>query len=322
MNKYKIIEKGNGIGMMEYFSEHWYEIHGLFPQCEKCSGTIYGEDMKCADCGADVYFRKIKSVSMVLGVVDKGYGFTEWLKSVGPNADYISRKAAESGSKLHDVFEKSILGETISAETGEFDLKQWKKYNNWCDWYEGLKITPYHVEIALYGDFNSELAPKPDGISREDWAWMNHVAGTCDLVARIEYIETKGTGKNKVEIPHDDVYICDWKTGNATYETSKLQIAAYAKMYNDLVDKGVLTTPRATKGIIVHVGGANKTKKGLNNVGVKATEVNLNDELESFRDTLRVFNRFNQTIKAPTDMYPVERKLESGLLLPPEEIVN
>jgi hypothetical protein len=316
MNKYKIIDKGNGIGLVDYYSEHWYEIEGMFPECVNCGGSVGTGDLKCLDCGADIIFKKIKSVSMVIGTIDKGYGFKEWLKSVGPNADFISRKAADSGTKLHNAFEKSILGQAQSVDEGDFDQKEWGKYNNWADWYEGLEIKPYHVELSVYGNWNDDNIPAPNGIDKKQWEWMNYVAGTADLIARVKYQDSKGSGKNKIITDHADVWLLDWKTGNSIYETSHLQLASYAKMYNDMVDKGILSTPKVTRAGLVHVGASNKTKSGLNNVGIKVEEVDIKRDIESFRDTLKVFNRFNPNLKAPSDRLPLTRKIEKGLFLP------
>ena len=260
MEKHRIIEMDNGVKLINYFNEHFYDVPGID--------------------------HKLKSVSMILSIIAKGWSYEEWLKDVGRNADYIVKQAQESGSKLHNAFEMALLGNTISADDGQvqYTKKEWQKYMNWCNWYEGLDIKPYLLENVV---FSKEL----------------DVAGTFDGV-----FEIKGTKES------DGVWLLDWKTGNSIWETSKLQVAAYATMLNIMIDEGLISCPKITRAGIVHVGAAIKTKKELQNVGVKVEEANIAVEFDNFEMALALFNRFNPDIKAPVDDFPLERKLTKGVL--------
>lgn len=245
MQKYRVDEEKK---LIEYFNEHWYQI---------------GEE-------------KYPSVTSILGVIAKGFGYDEWLKDVSKNAGKILEEAQLSGSKLHATFESFMLGNEVSAVgvEGEYTKKEWKKVNDWFNWYNEIEIEPLYIEEIVYS---------------HEWK----VAGTADLICRIG----------------DDIVLIDWKTGNNIYETSEMQIAAYVHMFNSMS-----YDVKINKGYVVHVGATNKTFKDLNGPGIKSKEVNLERDIESFGDTLKVFNRMNPNIKAPDDEFKLSLKLEKNIL--------
>lgn len=259
MEKYKIIEKENGIKLISYFNQHFYEIPGL-PE-------------------------PLPSVTKILGVIHKGYGYDQWLKDTGENADYITRRASESGVKLHNAFERAVKGETVECQTEfeNFDEKEWQKFLNWVNWYTNLNIKPLLLEVTVFSE--------ADG-----------VAGTADLIAEVELNGQK------------EVILFDYKTGNNIYETSHLQVSAYFKYYNDLVDSGYFSTPKATMCGILHIGANIRTAKELNNVGVKFEETDSESDYISYGYALQLFRRFNPNLKAPIKDYPAEVKLTKGVL--------
>jgi hypothetical protein len=263
MERYTIIEKEKGVKVISYFSEHWYSIPGVE--------------------------RQLKSVSMVLDVISKGYGFNQWLKDTGHNADLIVERAKDNGSRLHRAFEEAIKGKTVSCQNGVdvFPKREWQKFLNWANWYGGLNITPYLLETTVFDT-------------------ADDCAGTFDGL-----FEIKNTDKGE----YDGVWLLDWKTGNDIYETSKLQIAAYFHWYNKLVDEGYFSTPKATRAGIVHVGANIKTQKGLQNIGVKVEEAEPAADYVTFQEALALFERFNPDIKAPAQDFPLELKLNRGVLL-------
>lgn len=250
--KYRITEGQDMIQRIEYFSEHWYQV---------------GEE-------------KYPSVTLILNVIAKGYGYDEWLKTAGHEANYIVREAQESGSKLHNSIERLIKGEAVSAVestlsgNNEFTKKEWKKLNDWLNWYVGLGIEPIAIETMVFSH-----------------VWK--VAGTADFICKIG----------------EDIWLLDWKTGNSIYETSNIQVAAYAHMWNELNPEN-----KVNRAGVVHIGASNRTKKDLNNVGVKLVEVNMENDKLVFDNTVDLFRRFNPTIKAPTDEYDLVLKLDNGTI--------
>ena len=54
------------------------------------------------------------SVTTILDAYPKGFGYTNWLKQVGYNADIIVRKAGEEGSLVHNLIETYLAGQELT----------------------------------------------------------------------------------------------------------------------------------------------------------------------------------------------------------------
>src|SRR5690554_1780990 len=72
----------------------------------------------------------VPSVTTILEAWPKGFGFEQWLKDVGQNADEIKRRAAEKGSKIHDAIDRYLNGNEITwmdGQTGEtlYQFDEW-----------------------------------------------------------------------------------------------------------------------------------------------------------------------------------------------------
>jgi hypothetical protein len=79
----------------------------------------FKEDEKRVDIFNERWYRKpntdkfYRNVTTILGIVDKGYGFQDWIKGVGYNADIILDRAGKFGSAFHEMVEKFLLGGTF-----------------------------------------------------------------------------------------------------------------------------------------------------------------------------------------------------------------
>jgi hypothetical protein len=60
------------------------------------------------------------SITHVLSYYPKGKQFEEWLKNMGRSADYIVKKAAEDGTKVHELVERYLEGEEIKFLNSRF----------------------------------------------------------------------------------------------------------------------------------------------------------------------------------------------------------
>lgn len=231
---------------VEMFNAHWYAI------------------------GDEFY----PSVTSVLQVISKGYGFDEWQKSVGHNADTIVKKAQDSGSKLHGAIEKQFL-QGLELTPEGFEEHEWIKLYNFTNWYNDLGIIAEEIEVEVY---SKNLK----------------IAGTADLICII----------------NGERWLLDWKTGNNIYSTSHLQIAAYVNMWNALrPDKKV------ARGAIVHIGASNKTKKDMNNIGVKFDEVDIPKSTKLFKNTLSIYDGMGFRKNPPMVEYPMSLQIKEELLL-------
>jgi hypothetical protein len=67
------------------------------------------EDSKMITLPDSRYYRRngkyYPSITYVLGTYPKGSYFEDWLKKVGYSSEYIVKKAAEQGTKTHEMIE-------------------------------------------------------------------------------------------------------------------------------------------------------------------------------------------------------------------------
>jgi hypothetical protein len=142
------------------------------------------------------------SVTTVLNVYPKGFGFDNWLKELGHNADEVLRRAGTQGTNVHDAVDNIIKGMEITwaDENGNqrYTLDEWMMILRFQEFWE-----TYQPEL-LANEFNL--------ISAE-----YRLGGTIDLVCMIGGLR----------------WLIDFKTSNGIHTTHELQMAAYAMMFNE-----------------------------------------------------------------------------------------
>jgi len=148
------------------------------------------------------------SVTYVLGYYPKGKHFEEWLKNMGRSADYIVRKAADDGTKVHEMAESYLNGEEVSFlnqySTPQYDPDIWLMFLRFVEFWETYNPKLIETEVHLFSD---ELK----------------VAGTCDLVCEID-------GK---------IWLLDLKTSNYIQTTYEIQTAVYGQCYEECYGKKI-----------------------------------------------------------------------------------
>lgn len=192
------------------------------------------------------------SVTTVLGVYPKGYGFNKWLKENGENADDILEKAGEEGSKVHDAIDQMINGQEIKWTHTFVDTLQIQSVESSArfidDCQHGL-VSKYHKEVQFYNidewrmilkfvDFveknNPEFIANEFNIISDDI----RIGGTLDIVCDIA----------------GERWLIDIKTSNYIHKTHELQLSVYAKMFNEKnpdipIDRvGILWLKATTRG--------------------------------------------------------------------------
>ena len=148
------------------------------------------------------------SITYVLQAYPKGKHFEDWLKKVGNSAEWIVKKSAEEGTKVHELIEDYFHGEEITLLNDKgipkMDPEIWKMFLRFVDFWETYKPTLVETEVHLFSD---ELK----------------VAGTCDMLCEIE-------GK---------LWLIDFKTSNHVQPTYQLQTAVYGQCYKECFGKEV-----------------------------------------------------------------------------------
>lgn len=199
----------------------------------------FHEDEKRVDIFNERWYRHpetgkfYRNVTTILGIIDKGYNYDEWLKNNGHNAEIIIDRAGKFGTEFHKLVELFLRGETVKY----FDLtflgdrtatELWERFNVWIDFWKELN-SKFKVDY------------KPEGIEYITYSEKHQYAGTIDLVCRID----------------DELTIMDWKTGNHIGEKEKLQMTAY------------METIKCSQAKLVHLPATKPNKKDYKIIDVE-----------------------------------------------------
>jgi len=110
-------------------------------------------------------------------------------------------KAADIGSQIHALIEWGLRAKML-AEPGPSphacDKAMWG-YMAWQDWAKSVNLKPIHIEQQV-------------------WSGIHKSAGTMDLYAEVNGVET----------------VLDWKSGKAVYPEAHIQNAAYRMFLREM----------------------------------------------------------------------------------------
>jgi len=221
------------------------------------------------------------SVTTILEVFPKGFGFEQWLKDVGSNASEIANRAAESGSKVHSATEFFHEGVEIlwANEHGlpNYTFQEWEM-------------------ILRYKEFWTKC--QPELIANETMFCSDELrfGGTLDRVVMI-------AGKR---------WLIDVKTSNYLHKSYELQLSAYAEMWNlfnpsiPIEETGILWLKANTRTDKIDV-----EKNIFQGIGwqVKTFERHYSDAFKIFKHAQAIWEEENPTYKPLNKIYPDRIKL-------------
>lgn len=220
----------------------------------------------------DLYY---PSVTTILQYMPKNKFFEEWVKDVGHNADIIMRRAGKEGTAVHQAIEQLLKGEELE----------------WIDEYGNAKYNELVWGMILKFKEFWDLV-KPEIISIEEFVYSDkyQYAGTADFVCKI----------------NNEVWLIDFKTSTTIQRTHELQLASYAKAWEEMgkvkIDRtGILWLKAHTR---------TKSKKKLQGKGWQLKAV---DEIEKnfdlFETIYKLYSLDNPVIKPIYKQYPTTIKL-------------
>jgi len=219
----------------------------------------FDEGQKKVDIFNERYYKHPKTgkfyrnVTTILGIIDKGYNYDEWLKNNGHNAEIIVDRAGKFGTEFHKLIELFLHGETVKYNELTYlgdrtSTELWERFNIWIEFWKELN-SKYKVEY------------KPEGIEYVTFSEKHEYAGTIDLVCRLD----------------GELTILDWKTGNYLGDKEKLQMTAY------------MDTLGCANAKLIHIPANKPNKKGYKIVDVDYSPKLFN----LFLSTKAVFDMIN-----------------------------
>ena len=102
-NKYRVNEEAKRIDM---FDERWYQVP--LPDGDSVD---------------------LRSVTTFLEAYPKGYGYENWLKSIGADSKIALKQAGDFGSDFHYLVEQFLKGEEVKFAEGNIEL--WERFILW-----------------------------------------------------------------------------------------------------------------------------------------------------------------------------------------------
>jgi hypothetical protein len=218
------------------------------------------------------------SVTTILEAYYKGYGYYEWLKQVGFNADEIMRKAGDQGTNVHNMIESYLKGNKVNwiKEDGSvnYTLEEWQMLCKFIEFFQREKPEILTIEFNIVSE-------------------SMKYGGTIDMICRMR----------------NQVWLIDHKTSNYIHKTHELQLSAYATAWNELnpnykIDRcGILWLKASTRG-----EGKGDVIQG---VGWQLKEFD-RPYLEAFKlfeHTQAIWNEENPNYKPKNLIYPSEFQL-------------
>jgi hypothetical protein len=216
------------------------------------------------------------SVSSVLNYFPKNQFFHSWLKDVGHNSDIIAQKAAWEGTQVHNAAEKFLNGEEINwiddNGTVLYNLDVWKMILKFCEFWNTYKPELIATEYHLFSD-------------------KHEYAGTADLIVRFK----------------DKLWLMDIKTSNTLHTSYDLQLAAYAKAWNEthnepIEETGIIWLKAATRG---------PAKDKIQGSGWQLKTIgNIENNFTMFTKIYDIYKLENPDAKPHTETLPTSVKLE------------
>ena len=217
------------------------------------------------------------SVTTILQYMPKNKFFDNWLKDVGHNADLIMRKAAEEGTAVHNAVEQLIAGNEIT----------------WMDEYGNAKynLTVWQMILKAADFFKTH---KPEVIAAEEFTFSDQFqyAGTADLIVKMD----------------GEIWLLDIKTSNALHRAYDLQLAAYAKAWEEMFGQKIDRT-----GILWLKSTKRSASKKDGVYQGHGWEIKVIDEIEKnfdlFNTIYSLYKLDNPTTEPIYNSYPTKIKL-------------
>lgn len=216
------------------------------------------------------------SVTTILDVYPKGFGFNQWLKDVGSNATQIADRAAAIGSKVHQATEELNNGKELC----------------WVDSYGNENYTLHEWELILKFKRFWELC-NPELIANE----VSYCSDTLKYGGTLDRVVMIG-GKR---------YLIDIKTSNYLHNSYELQLAAYAIMWNEknpefpIEDTGIVWLKASTRSEKIDIEKGIFQGEGWQ---LKTFDRHYTDSFEIFKCTQRIWELENPNYKPKNLIYP------------------
>lgn len=217
------------------------------------------------------------SVTTILQYLPKAKFFEQWLKDVGHNADVIMKRAGAEGTQVHEAIEELLLGNEVTwmDDYGKAKYSQlvWEMINKFCDFWSTVEPELLATEEFVYSD-------------------TDRYAGTADIICKID----------------DEVWLLDIKTSNSLHKSYDLQLASYAKAWEETkgqkIDRTGIVWLKSSKR------GPSKQKGKIQGAGWEVKVVDdIDKNYELFKLVYKLYELENPVTEPIYSKYPTKLHL-------------
>lgn len=182
------------------------------------------------------YLSELGFVPGVTSIIDEAgpvsWGLRNWWQETTKDeANETLKTAGDFGSKMHDVFERLLLGLKVDAQAESFDTRAHKTTQSFFDWFNLMKPTEFQAEQVVAST-------------------QFYFAGTLDflgLVKRSDALEALKACNGRItkamaeKFLGDDPeklewWLIDFKTSKALHYSHEIQVAAYRQAVKESLD--------------------------------------------------------------------------------------
>jgi len=277
------------IKMIEWFDDHFYKVVYLNEQ------------------GVEVV-DYLPSITTKLGALHKPW-LSKWRGTVGnTEADRIMRESADEGSLLHWAWYTITTGGAVLYQHPRTPTYTQEQLNAIYEQYHGnvVKVnTQYQMWTMLrLQDWWKIVGPKSVESELILYDLENRDSGTADNFMYINEGNYMINGAKPLSLP-TGMYVVDLKTGKTVDDVAKMQLSAYAKMYEKTHDANI------EGALIIHTQSS--TRKGIENLStIHVDKDGIDQYYSDYRDIARVWDRNFGTKK------PIIRDIPTVIALTPE----
>lgn len=273
------------VKLVEWFDDHWYKINY---QAVDAAGN---------ETEVTTYF---PSVTTKLGVIAKPF-IAKWRGDIGNReADLRMFESSERGVRIHHGWYTLTTQGIVLYQPPQRPNYQQSEIDGFIDEFMG------NVAIIRYQDEMYDLVKltkwlnivKPITCASEliVYSIANKDAGTTDNVFDIEEGEYAINGSKPLNLPKGR-YVADLKTGNVVDDDAFMQIACYAKCYEEM------GLGEITGGLIIHTGAKTRTAiEGL--ATLYRTREQLEEDCKDYRLASALWERKNANAKPKVFEFP------------------
>lgn len=232
--------------------------------------------------------RDVFNVTGWLEAFPKGHGFKLFLMN-NKDPDAIRDEAAQLGTDVHGLIERTLNGETVKWEEHQTKLDAWEKYLGWCCFWKDLSDDPKGtLKLKIGRRKIVRVDPLPEYTEFITYDFDYEYAGTVDKMIRLVYDDET-----------TEHVLFDWKTGSNIYDSAYIQTATY------------MQSVRKQHKIEALLGFVIQPGLSLNKNGYRVYPVeNPNEEFGIFLATQELYRRAFGEPTPKYRIYPTEVDLD------------